>query len=83
MLGKIFKKTGRIVTAPIRKGKQVVVTKTILGVLRHVLTAAGGAMVANGSITNGDLDAIIGAIITLVGVGMSIYEKRSAAPPKE
>jgi hypothetical protein len=81
MMGKVFKKTGRILATPFRKGKQVVVTKTILGVVRHVLTAAGGGLVANGSLTSSDLEAVIGAVITLVGIGWSVYEKRSAAPP--
>lgn len=51
--------------------------QTILGVVRHGLTAAGGALVAQGL---GDEDIIqeaIGVIIAIVGLVWSIVEKRA------
>jgi hypothetical protein len=49
-----------------------------LGVLRHLLTFGGGYLVSNGSVSASQLEAGIGAIITLGGVLWSIYEKRKA-----
>lgn len=50
---------------------------TILGVIRHILTAFGGGLVTNGSMADSDLQAIVGGIVALVGVVWSILEKRS------
>ena len=46
------------------------------GLLRHILTAAGGALVARGSLTESELDLAVGAIITLAGVIWSAIAKR-------
>jgi hypothetical protein len=48
----------------------------ILGVARHVLTAAGGAIVARGWLDAGQAEVAIGALIALIGVGWSMVEKR-------
>ena len=50
------------------------------GLLRHILTAAGGALVARGSLAESELDLAVGAIITLAGViwsAIATREKRS------
>ena len=47
----------------------------ILGVLRHGLTAGGGALVTNGLANSQTLDEAVGALMTLVGVAWSIWEK--------
>ena len=49
-----------------------------LGVIRHALTAAGGGLIANGTITDSDLQAIVGGVIAVLGVAWSIYQKRQA-----
>jgi uncharacterized membrane protein YebE (DUF533 family) len=49
---------------------------TILGIVRHVLTTAGGALVANGVLTGGQLQDAVGAVIALGGIAWSIYQKR-------
>ena len=46
-----------------------------LGILRHVLTAAGGALVTNGILTGGQLQDAVGAVVVLVGIGFSLYNK--------
>lgn len=51
----------------------------ILGVVRHVLTAIGGAAVAKGYIDAAGLDTLIGAFIGIAGVAWSIIEKRKRA----
>ena len=45
------------------------------GLLRHILTAAGGALVARGSLAESELDLAVGAIITLTGVIWSAIAK--------
>lgn len=50
---------------------------TILnGVLRHVLTAAGGALVAKGVLGEGELEMVVGAIIAIAGVVWSALAKK-------
>lgn len=49
-----------------------------LGVLRHLLTFGGGYLTSNGVVSASELEAGIGALITLGGIAWSIYEKRKA-----
>ena len=48
------------------------------GIVRHILTAAGGALVARGSLAESELELAVGAIITLAGVIWSAFAKRHA-----
>lgn len=54
-------------------------TKEIAGVLRHVLTTAGGFVFANGTVSSTELEMAVGALVTLFGFAWSLYEKRSRA----
>ena len=49
-----------------------------LGIARHLLTAAGGALVNSGYLSGSDLETAVGAAMTLLGIYASIYAKRSA-----
>lgn len=49
----------------------------IAGVVRHFLTAAGGALVTSGYLSGDEANAAVGAVATLVGLVWSIYTKRS------
>jgi hypothetical protein len=49
----------------------------ILGLLRHSLTAGGGGLVANGTATNDEWQAIVGGVVALVGLLWSLWMKRS------
>jgi hypothetical protein len=50
---------------------------TILnGVVRHILTAAGGALVTKGVIGETELEMAVGALITIVGVVWSAIAKK-------
>lgn len=49
----------------------------IMGVARHLLTAAGGALVARGVIDAGTAETAIGALVALAGVAWSVFEKRA------
>lgn len=49
---------------------------TILGIVRHVLTAAGGIAVTKGYLDESALVAGVGALVALAGVIWSIIDKR-------
>ena len=46
------------------------------GVVRHLLTAGGGALVTKGVVSDGQLELAIGAIITIEGVIWSALAKK-------
>lgn len=48
----------------------------ILGLVRHILTTAGGYFVGNGTLTGAESETAIGALVALVGVVWSVIEKR-------
>lgn len=45
------------------------------GLIRHGLTTLGGGLVANGFASDSEMQALIGALITVVGIGFSITQK--------
>lgn len=47
----------------------------VLGIVRHVLTFAGGILVAKGIATEAMSQELIGAVITLIGGIWSIVSK--------
>jgi hypothetical protein len=49
---------------------------TVLGFVRHALTFGGGFLVTNGTVTASDLEMGIGAIVTLIGLAWSIFDKK-------
>lgn len=51
----------------------------VQGLFRHALTSGGGALVAHGVIGGGDVEPIVGALVTLIGVVWSVVSKRLAA----
>ena len=46
------------------------------GILRHALTAIGGGLVTGGYLSDGDIQAAIGAVLTLIGIAASVLNKR-------
>ena len=50
----------------------------ILGILRHVLTAIGGALMVSGKADESMVAAGTGAIMTLAGLAWSVWEKSQA-----
>lgn len=52
----------------------------ITGLVRHILTFGGGFVVADGWTTPEQWDTAVGAVITLVGVLWSVYEKFRVKP---
>lgn len=47
----------------------------IQGVIRHILTTAGGALVTTGVLSSGQLQDAIGALMVIGGIGWSLYQK--------
>ncbi len=50
----------------------------VLGIVRHILTAAGGVLVTKGYVDANTLATIVGALATLIGAGWSIWIKKPA-----
>jgi hypothetical protein len=50
----------------------------IAGIVRHILTSVGGALVAAGYLTSDEWTAVAGALAVLIGVAWSIITKRLA-----
>lgn len=48
----------------------------VTAMVRHTLTAVGGYFVAKGTVDSATVEAIVGAVVTLVGVAWSIWAKR-------
>jgi uncharacterized membrane protein len=48
----------------------------VAGIIRHILTAAGGALVAAGYLTSEEWVAIAGALAVLLGVMWSVISRR-------
>jgi len=51
----------------------------ILGVVRHILTFGGGFAVAYGLADQSMVTDGVGALMTLIGLGWSIYDKKALA----
>lgn len=49
------------------------------GIVRHALTSVGGYFVATGAFDAGMMETAIGAIVTLVGIGWSVWIKAREA----
>ena len=52
--------------------------EVILGLVRHALTAAGGALVTLGVLDEATSQQAIGAGMTLLGIVLSVVAKRGA-----
>lgn len=51
----------------------------LLSILRHLLTAGGGAVVTSGTLSGAEVEQGIGALLTLAGLVWSVIEKRAKA----
>ncbi len=78
-IGHGFGRVGRVVIHPARVAKRKAQMSIVMGVLRHVITAAGGALVANGYVSQQDNTELVGAVLTILGVVASIAAKRRSA----
>lgn len=55
----------------------------IQALVRHLLTTVGGSFLMAFGIRGAALDAVIGAVSTLVGVAWSLYDKKQPAPAEQ
>lgn len=51
--------------------------EAVLGVVRHILTFGGGYLVASDIIPQGEVEAAVAALVTLIGLVWSIMQKRT------
>ena len=51
----------------------------ILGIVRHVATAVGGGLIISGKADETLIQESIGALITIIGVVWSLWEKTARA----
>ncbi len=54
-----------------------------LGFFRHLLTFGGGFAVAKGYVDDSTMMEVIAALVTLVGAGWSIFQKKTQAAAVE
>lgn len=48
----------------------------LLGLVRHILTAIGGVLVAKGSVDQSTVETVIGGIVAIVGAVWSVFSKK-------
>ena len=48
----------------------------VIGLVRHVLTFGGGYAVASGTLTEPNVEILVGALITIIGAIWSIVNKK-------
>jgi hypothetical protein len=52
---------------------------TLQALLRHILTAGGAALAARYGLDSADVEGVAGAVVTLLSIAWSLYDKRAAA----
>jgi hypothetical protein len=52
---------------------------SIKSLVRHILSAAGGYLVAKGLVSADQLPEIVGAVLTLIAAGWGIMSKKKSA----
>ncbi len=52
--------------------------ESIKSLIRHVLSAAGGFLVAKGVVSADQLPEVVGAVITLAAAGWGFWSKKKA-----
>ena len=58
------------------------ISKVILGAIRHFLTTAGGGLIAHGVVTGDQWNDVVGAIMVVVPIAFSAYDKIQAEQSK-
>lgn len=53
--------------------------ETVLGIIRHVLTFAGGILIAKGVADDATVTELVGGLVTVVGAVWSILSKKPKA----
>lgn len=48
----------------------------VLGLVRHILTFGGGLLASKGVIGESEIELVVGAVVTLIGVVWSAWQKK-------
>ena len=59
------------------KAKDKVVKEIVFGIVRHGLTSVGGALLAHGILSAGQMNDGVGSLMVILGLGWSLWEKRA------
>lgn len=51
----------------------------LAGIVRHLVTTGAGVLVAHGYIQSSQTEQVVGAVMVLVGIGWSWWQKRGQA----
>lgn len=54
---------------------------SIKSLVRHILSAAGGFLVAKGLVSADQLPEVVGAVITLAAAAWGVWSKKKATTP--
>ena len=54
---------------------------SIKSLIRHILSAAGGFLVAKGVVSADQLPEVVGAVITIVAAAWGVWSKKKATTP--
>lgn len=57
---------------------QSLFAKIAWGIIRHTITTLGGGLVADGVLSNDENSQLVGAVMTVLGIAWSGYEKYKA-----
>ena len=52
----------------------------VLGIARHILTFGGGFLASAGVVASSDVELGVGALVTLIGIVWSAFQKKGLAP---
>ena len=53
-------------------------SESLWGIVRHILTTVGGALVTSGYVSEAQLETLVGAVVILAGVAWSVIQKKRA-----
>ena len=56
------------------------VKESLMGLVRHLATTAGGYFMAQGYVQEGQVEMLAGAAAVIVGIIWSIWQKRKGTP---
>lgn len=63
----------------LKTGAKTVQNTFLMLMVRHTLTGIAGGFVAAGYLTDGEVEIAVGAIVALLGVALSFWDKRQRA----
>ena len=49
----------------------------LLGLVRHILTAVGGVLIAKGTVDQSTVETVVGGVAAIVGALWSVFSKKT------